>query len=206
MNILFIEDERELRESGVAQLELHRYTVYPVSNLADARAVMENPAMPVHLVLADQSLPDGQGIQFVIEMKEQFPHCMYTIVSGCLTDANTTLLDEKEIPYFRKPLLYGNVVEGFRREHVMGAPSREVPVEALSEAAEAAAQAAAQSAAEAVEVPSPESEVPSPESEVPSPESEVPSPEPEVPSPEPEVPSPESEAPKRKKWFGLFGK
>ena len=185
MNILFIEDERELRESGVAQLELHRYTVYPVSNLADARAVMENPAMPVHLVLADQSLPDGQGIQFVIEMKEQFPHCMYTIVSGCLTDANTTLLDEKEIPYFRKPLLYGNVVEGFRREHVMGAPSREVPVEALSEAAEAAAQAAAQSAAEAVEVPSPE---------------------PEVPSPEPEVPSPESEAPKRKKWFGLFGK
>ena len=51
MNILFIEDERELREIGVAQLEQHRNTVYPVSNLVDARAIMENPAMRVHLVV-----------------------------------------------------------------------------------------------------------------------------------------------------------
>ena len=180
MNILFIEDERELRESGVAQLELHRYTVYPVSNLADARAVMEDPAMPVHLVLADQSLPDGQGIQFVIEMKKQFPHCMYTIISGCLTDANTSLLDEEEIPYFRKPLLYGNVVEEFRRKHLLRAPTKEVLPEEPSAEAEAACDesgavdAAAETgdaAAEAVEAP-----------------------------------SPEPESPKQKKWFGLFNK
>ena len=119
MNILFIEDERELREAGVAQLELHRYTVYPVSNLADAREIMADASMPVHLVLADQSLPDGQGIQFVIEMKEQFPDCEYAIVSGCLTDGNVSLLEEKEIPFFRKPLLYGKVVEEFRRAHLM---------------------------------------------------------------------------------------
>jgi DNA-binding NtrC family response regulator len=125
MNILFIEDERELRENGVAQLEFYQYTVYPVSNLAEARVIMENPAMPVHLVLADQSLPDGQGIHFVIEMKEQFPDCQYVIVSGCLTDGNTSLLEEKDIPYFRKPLLYGKVVAEVRRAHLMKAPCRE---------------------------------------------------------------------------------
>ncbi len=129
MNILFIEDERELREAGVAQLELHRYTVYPVSNLADAREIMADASMPVHLVLADQSLPDGQGIQFVIEMKEQFPDCEYAIVSGCLTDGNVSLLEEKEIPFFRKPLLYGKVVEECRRAHLMKAPCREADPE-----------------------------------------------------------------------------
>jgi DNA-binding NtrC family response regulator len=133
MNILFIEDERELRESGVAQLELHQYTVYPVSNLAEAHAVMENPTMPVHLVLADQSLPDGQGIHFVIEMKTQFLDCQYAIVSGCLTDGNVSLLEEKEIPFFRKPLLYGRVVEEFRRAYLMKAPCRESAPEVPSD-------------------------------------------------------------------------
>ena len=125
MNILFIEDERELRESGVAQLELHRYTVYPVSNLVEAREIMDDPATPVHLVIADHCLPDGQGVQFVIEMKELFPKCQYVIVSGCLTDANISELKEKEIPYFVKPLLYGKVVEEFRRKHLLKGAAKE---------------------------------------------------------------------------------
>ncbi len=133
MNILLIEDERELRESGVAQLELHQYTVYPVSNLAEAHAVMENPTMPVHLVLADHSLPDGQGIHFVIEMKAQFADCQYAIVSGCLTDGDVSLLEEREIPFFRKPQLYGKVVEGFRRAHLMKTSCRESAPEVLSD-------------------------------------------------------------------------
>lgn len=130
MNILFIEDERELREMGVAQLELHNYIVYPVSNLEAARAIMVNPSMPVHLVVADHRLPDGQGVDFVIEMKEQFPDCMYTIVSGCLTDDNISVLEENGIPYHRKPLLYGKVVEAFRREHLAKVPVKEPTPEA----------------------------------------------------------------------------
>ena len=134
MNILFIEDENELRDIGVAQLE-HRYTVYPVSNLTDARAIMNNPAMPVHLVLADHRLPDGQGVQFVIEMKEQFPKCQYVIVSGCLTTEDMEQLDEDEIPYFHKPLLYGKVVEEFRRKHLSRMLDKKVVSEEPSVAA-----------------------------------------------------------------------
>ena len=121
MNILFIEDELELLEVGVAQLEQHN-TVYPASNLSDARAIMENPAMLVHLVVADHRLVDGPGIEFVIEMKALFPDCMYTIVSGCLTDSDISKLEENEISYHRKPLLYGKIVEEFRRAHLMKAP------------------------------------------------------------------------------------
>jgi len=130
MNILLIEDERELRELGVAQLELHHYTVYSVSNLEAARAIMDNPSMPVHLVVADHRLPDGQGVEFVIEMKQQFPSCMYTVVSGCLTDSNISDLEENQIPFYRKPLLYAKVVAEFRRAHLMNAP---IPEEAPEE-------------------------------------------------------------------------
>jgi len=80
MNIPFIEDARELREIGVAQLEQHN-TVYPASNLVDARAIMDNPAMRVHLVAADHRLADGQGIEFVIEMKALF--CEAVIETPC---------------------------------------------------------------------------------------------------------------------------
>mgnify|MGYP000040971335 FL=1 len=129
MNLLFIEDERNLLELGVAQLERHN-TVYPASNLVDARAIMENPAMLVHLVVADHRLTDGQGIEFVIEMKAIFPDCMYTIVSGCLTDSDVSKLDENEISYHHKPLLYGKIAEEFRREHLMKAPCCEAVAEA----------------------------------------------------------------------------
>ena len=160
MNILFIEDERELRETGVAQLELHRYTVYPVSNLTEAREIMDDPSMPVHLVLADHCLPDGQGVQFVIDMKELFPECQYVIVSGCLTDANISALKEKEIPYFLKPLLYGKVVEEFRRKHLARGAVKEPAPEEPSADAESSDAGEAAAEPEVVEAPSPEPEAP----------------------------------------------
>lgn len=132
MNILFVEDIRELRESGVAQLELLGHTVYPVSDLAAAREVMMNPSMPVKLVIADHALPDGQGLHFITEMKPLFTKCIYVLVSGCLTANNIKECEENDIPYYHKPLLYGKLVEKLRHEHVKEA-------KAPSEAAAAAA-------------------------------------------------------------------
>jgi len=128
MNILFVEDERELLKIGVAQLEQHN-TVYPASNLVDARAIMENTAMQVHLVVADHRLADGQGIEFVIELKALFPNCMYTIVSGCLTDSDISKLEDNEISCHHKPLLYGKIAEEFRRAHLMKASCCEAVME-----------------------------------------------------------------------------
>jgi DNA-binding NtrC family response regulator len=159
MNILFIEDERDLRESGVAQLEFHNYTVYPVSNLAEAREILENPSMPVHLVIADHNLPDGEGVQFVIEIKDQYPDCSFMVASGCLTSSNTKLLDESEIPYFHKPLLYGKIVDKFRRAHLMSAPCSTVASEA-SQASEVLSEVPADRVIEEVTDPTAESQPP----------------------------------------------
>jgi hypothetical protein len=124
--------------------------------------------------VADQRLPDGQGVEFVIEMKALFPDCMYTIVSGFLTDSNISKLEENEISYHRKPLLYTKMLERFRRAHLMKVPCDEAV--AVAPCDEVVAGAPCDGVQE-IESPS---ENPSEEG------------------------LGKSESPKRKKWFGLL--
>lgn len=124
MNILFIEDEKDLTESGIAQLELKGYTVIPAKDLAEARAVLDDPDQRVDFLITDHRLPDGLGIQFLIDLKESFPRSKCAVVSGCLTDRDIVKLEALEIPYFRKPLLYAKVIDELRRSHAQRALSR----------------------------------------------------------------------------------
>jgi DNA-binding NtrC family response regulator len=117
MNILFIEDEKELAATGVAQLELKEYTVFPAYSIAEAQTVLDDPKRPVHIIIADHRLPDGQGIKFVLEMKKLYPQCKCAVVSGCLTPANIEELEKNDVPYYHKPLLYAQVVDDLRRIH-----------------------------------------------------------------------------------------
>ena len=108
---------------------------------------------------------------------------MYTIVSGCLTDSNISKLEENEISYHRKPLLYTKMLERFRRAHLMKVPCDEVVVGAPCDEV-------------VVGAPCDEVVAGAPCDKV----QEI-----ETPS---ENPSEEglgkSESPKRKKWFGLL--
>lgn len=133
MNILFIEDEQELAATAIMQLEGRGYTVYPVYDLVSAREVMADEARVVHLILSDHRLSDGLGIQFAIEMREAFPNCPCAIISGCLTSQDISKLEENQIPYYHKPLLYCKVVEELRMSHLLKAP---VPVSMVEEACE----------------------------------------------------------------------
>ncbi len=127
MNILFIEDEKELAVTGVAQLELKGYKVFPAYDLAEAQAILDDPAHSIDFLITDHRLSDGMGIQFVIEMKESFPKCKCAVVSGCLTSTDVDNLVEHEIPYYHKPLLYGKVIDELRRMHGAQAPEHVEP-------------------------------------------------------------------------------
>lgn len=123
MHILFIEDELDLQASGVAQLEAKGHTVYPTKDLAESRAILADPNIKVDLIISDHRLPDGQGIQFVLEIRKQFPRCRCAIVSGCLTPADIDILKENKVKYYHKPLLYAKVIDDMRKK-----PSLETPV------------------------------------------------------------------------------
>ncbi|WPJ95436.1 response regulator [Coraliomargarita algicola] len=117
MNVLFIEDEKELAAMGAAQLEMKGFTVFLASDLAAARAILEDRARTVHFVISDHRLPDGFGVDFMIEIHGKFSQGKCAVVSGCLTAQDIERLEAHEIPYYHKPLLYGNLIDDLRRKH-----------------------------------------------------------------------------------------
>jgi DNA-binding NtrC family response regulator len=129
MNILFIEDEKDLLDAGLLQLERKLHTVYPACDIAEARAILLDKSKPIDIVITDHRLPDGQGIQFAIEIQKSYPTTKSGIVSGCLTPDDIKELEAHGLLYFHKPLLYANVVEAIRRHYAMKAQVSETPKE-----------------------------------------------------------------------------
>jgi DNA-binding NtrC family response regulator len=115
MNILFIEDEKALSETGVMQLEIHGHNVFPVYSISEAELILKDKSDPIHCVIADHHLADGLGIDFVIRAKATDPQREYAIVSGYLNDENIKRLEDHSILYFRKPLLYSRVLDQLRK-------------------------------------------------------------------------------------------
>lgn len=118
MNILFLEDEVELNAIGVEQLRNLGHTVYPALDLSEARAIVEEDWQSLHLIIADHRLPDGAGIEYLLEVKQLYPRIKLAVVSGCLSANDEHTLNIAEIPYFTKPLLYRQVMQKLR-EHYM---------------------------------------------------------------------------------------
>lgn len=123
MNILFIEDEPELQVSGVLQLESKGHKVFATHDLEASRVILSDESIKIDLIISDHRLPDGLGIQFIIEIREQFPDFPAAIVSGCLNHDDIEILERHQIPYFRKPLLYAQVIDELRKK-----PSADTPV------------------------------------------------------------------------------
>ncbi|MEO0794620.1 MAG: response regulator [Verrucomicrobiota bacterium] len=119
MNIIFLEDEVELSAIGVEQLRKLGHTVHPALNLADARELVDENWQTIHLIIADHRLPDGAGIDYLMEVKERYPRIKLAVVSGCLTPVDEEMLDEAGIPYFTKPLLYRQVIQKLRQHYMM---------------------------------------------------------------------------------------
>ena len=139
MHILFIEDEEELNKLATEELTLMGHSVHSVTRIEDAKAYFEQNAEKIDLIIADHRLPDGHGIDFVIEAKKAHPKLKVSIVSGCLVDRNIQSLEQAGIPYFAKPLLYSSVLRELTKPKP-GAPivvkETEEPVEVEEEVIE----------------------------------------------------------------------
>lgn len=70
-NILIIDDEEKLRALLRRIISLEGYKVLDTSTLGRARQVLEN--QNIDIVLCDVKLPDGNGVDFVKEVKENYP-------------------------------------------------------------------------------------------------------------------------------------
>lgn len=100
MNILFVEDEKDLSAVAVEQMETKGHRVIPVYDIAMAKDAILDVHHKIQVVIADHQLPDGQGIQFVEESRQEHPHLLFAVVSGCLTTDDEMRLQEQGIPFF----------------------------------------------------------------------------------------------------------
>ncbi len=115
MRILFVEDEEELNSIGTQQLRSQGHTVWPVTNVAQARDMFEKHAAEIDLFIADQRLPDGTGVGLALEFKMSRSDLNVVVVSGHLTDDDRHILEAAGIPFYYKPLVYSSIIRRFDR-------------------------------------------------------------------------------------------
>ena len=110
MKILLVEDEPELSQVAAESLEHMGHEVLQVTGVHTALAALEDSSLEIDLMIADHRLVDGWGVALVVECRVKHPHVRVGIVSGCLEAEEVQLLEDYGIPYWRKPVLYSNVV------------------------------------------------------------------------------------------------
>jgi DNA-binding NtrC family response regulator len=117
MNILLLEDERELAESAKAQMELRGHTVTVASNIEEAHRILDEPGTKVDILIADHQVPDGSGAHFAIGVKGRKDNIRVVVVSGRLSIHNIEELEAHDIAYFDKPMPYAEIVEEIIKKH-----------------------------------------------------------------------------------------
>lgn len=76
-SVLIVDDEDNLRQLMARMLELEDFGVIQAKDKASAKTVLEHE--PVDVMLLDVKLPDGYGIDWISELKSEFP-CMEIVL------------------------------------------------------------------------------------------------------------------------------
>ncbi len=85
--ILIVDDDRFVRMALVEALRSWEYETLEADSVASARKMFEDEEPPI--VLLDIDLPDGSGLDVLIEIKEQSPDTVVVMISGNVDIENT---------------------------------------------------------------------------------------------------------------------
>lgn len=70
-NVLIIDDEDNLRKLLARVIELEGYTVYQAASIKDGIRVLDKEN--INMVVSDVKLPDGNGVELVSRIKQDYP-------------------------------------------------------------------------------------------------------------------------------------
>jgi two-component system NtrC family response regulator len=79
-HLLIVDDDKAVCSALKVHLESEGYKAYEAYSLEEAREVLS--ANTIHAVLLDQNLPDGNGIDFIAELKEEWPQISIIVITG----------------------------------------------------------------------------------------------------------------------------
>ena len=70
-NVLIIDDEENLRKLLARVVELEGYTVYQAASIKEGIRVLDKEN--INIVVSDVKLPDGNGVELVSRIKQDYP-------------------------------------------------------------------------------------------------------------------------------------
>ena len=117
MNILLLEDDLELSAVASEQIESRGHKVIPAVNIEQAKAIIEDDAIEIDIMIADHLLPDGNGSKFALETKKKPHGIKVVVVSGQLNNSDIEELDANDVGHYEKPSLYSQIVEDVVYKH-----------------------------------------------------------------------------------------
>ena len=114
--VLLIEDDRELRATLKEALSVEGYAVQTSASLADARALLQHtrPDTAPELVLLDLGLPDGDGEDFLAELRGHHGTPVIVISAREAEGQKIRLLDSGADDYLVKPFGIGELLARMR--------------------------------------------------------------------------------------------
>ena len=101
--VLLVEDQADLRAVARTILESAGYTVLEAATRADARAAAEGAEPPIHLLITDMVLTDGNGRDVARQVVDSHPNIRVLYVSGYADDVVTRGIPEQGFYSLQKP-------------------------------------------------------------------------------------------------------
>lgn len=112
-NVLVVEDHQSLRSSLERGLREEGHTVFPVSSRADGLSVVRTE--PLDAIILDLQLPDGDGLQFLRDVRRDGVAVPVLVASARDTvDERILGLDSGADDYLVKPFAFGELVARLR--------------------------------------------------------------------------------------------
>jgi DNA-binding response OmpR family regulator len=111
--LLVVEDEETVREVEALVLRSGGYRVLEAGCVAEALQVAA-ATTPIHLLLTDHSLPDGNGLDLARRFRQLHPQAAILLVSGSVTELGGNADGLDRFATMQKPFQFGELLELIR--------------------------------------------------------------------------------------------
>jgi DNA-binding response OmpR family regulator len=111
--ILIVEDEGDMCLLLNILLNGEDLELDHVQNLLDADEYLQNKELPSVIIL-DNKLPDGYGIDFIIYLKKKYPSVRIIMISGFDASAKDVALENGADIYLEKPFTRNQLFDSIK--------------------------------------------------------------------------------------------
>ncbi|MEQ1691208.1 MAG: PAS domain S-box protein, partial [Gemmatimonas sp.] len=115
-NVLLVDDDALLRDSGRRLLERHGHRVSVAASGSEALALLESSGDAISVVLTDLTMPGMSGLELIDAVQQQYPQLPIVAMSGFSMDSTARqALDAKAVSFLGKPFSAAELTNALQR-------------------------------------------------------------------------------------------